>query len=440
VVAILKAREPARILVAIGNKKENRWHLELKQRWVNQYNFYVNDADWGPMFVRICPYFPFSARLCLNQHHWLARRMQQHHTRFQQEGNGFLRCSDPEALQDLADSLTARHLVRCGQKWLTYFTPFFTERERRHAGVQHRLFLAQAEYCDNLVFHRRAALDGLQQRLLDANRTIGRPDRLTVIFGRKITRFHRGNLQTVIEDLGLASPVIRSHYQSGVVKQYVRDQANLRTESASNNIYRDYGIPKSVENLPHLRNKQQQIVDTYLNVQQDVLETFVDRGDLRQLSQPTDLPNGKRIPGLRLDQPRQLALMHALVRFSHVPAGLTFTTRELHQPVAQTLGRSAEEYKLGSLRYDLSKLRAKGLVDKVAHSHRYRLLPQGYRICVVYLKLFEKIYAPLIAGILHPYAADERVGSDRITQLDSLYRQVVTALDNLMEGVGLKAA
>src|SRR3979490_219203 len=39
VVCILKAREPARILAAIGTKKENRWHLELKQRWVVQYNF-----------------------------------------------------------------------------------------------------------------------------------------------------------------------------------------------------------------------------------------------------------------------------------------------------------------------------------------------------------------------------------------------------------------
>jgi len=47
-------------------------HLEYKQRWVNQFNFYLNDARWGRMFVRMCPYFPFSARVCLNQHHWLA--------------------------------------------------------------------------------------------------------------------------------------------------------------------------------------------------------------------------------------------------------------------------------------------------------------------------------------------------------------------------------
>jgi hypothetical protein len=74
VVAILKAREPARMLIAIGKKAENRWHLQFAQRWVMHYNFYVNDAAWGRMFVRMCPYFPFSARVCLNQHHWLANR------------------------------------------------------------------------------------------------------------------------------------------------------------------------------------------------------------------------------------------------------------------------------------------------------------------------------------------------------------------------------
>ena len=57
VVAILKAREPARILVAIGDKNNDSPHLEYKQRWVNQFNFYLNDPHWGRMFVRMCPYF-----------------------------------------------------------------------------------------------------------------------------------------------------------------------------------------------------------------------------------------------------------------------------------------------------------------------------------------------------------------------------------------------
>src|ERR1700676_4947879 len=57
VVVILKAREPARIMTAIGDKVANRWHLQFAHRWVVQYNFYINDRNWGRMFVRICPTF-----------------------------------------------------------------------------------------------------------------------------------------------------------------------------------------------------------------------------------------------------------------------------------------------------------------------------------------------------------------------------------------------
>ena len=439
VVLILKAREPARILTAIGNKKDNRWHLQLAQRWVMQYNFYVNDRSWGRMFVRLCPYFPFSARICLNQHHWLAHRMRQEGLDFQQTTNAFLRCSDPQRLQELADSLTAHDLLVCGRKWLNGFTPFFREKERKQAGCQHRLFFAQVEYCDNLIFHRRVALDALGQRLLDANRTIGQPNKITVIFGRKITKHYRGKLQTVLEDLDLPNPVIRSHYGHGFIKQYVRDHVLLRTESATNNV-NDYAVNKAIDHLPALQQKLSSMVDNYLNIQQDILETFVDRGQLRQLSQPTRLPNGKRIPGLKLDHPRQLALMHALLRFSHIAAESTFTTAELHPQTAEALDCSTTDYRLSALRYDLSKLRAKGLVEKIPHSRRYRLLPNGYRIGLVFLKLFERIYAPLTAGLLRPFPADNKLQNQRLSQLDRLYQRVIHAVDDLVHAVGLKAA
>jgi len=439
VVVILRAREPARIMIAIGNKQDNRWHLQLAPRWVVQYNFYLNDRQWGRMFVRLCPYFPFSARLCLNQHHWLANQLRAEGIDFQQCANAFLKCRDPQRLQELADSLTTRDLIRCGEKWLTRLTPFFTPRERAHAGCQHRLFFAQVEYCDNLIFHRRAALDALGERLLDANRSIGQPNKITVIFGRKITRRYRGQLQTVIEDLHLPNPVIRSHYGNGFIKQYVRDHVLLRTEPSTNNVA-DYAVPKAIANLPQLRQKLSSIVDRYLDVQQDILETFVDRGQLRKLSQPTLLPHGKRIPGLKLDHPRQLALMHALVCFAHIAAESTFTTTELHARAAAVLGVSTTDYRLSSLRYDLSKLRAKGLVEKLPHSRRYRLLAEGYRLCLVFLKLFERIYAPLTAGLLQPFSGDAQLPHQRLSQLDRLYRQVAEALDRLVHAVGLKAA
>ena len=439
VVVVLKAREPARILIAIGDKTSNRWHLQFAERWVVQYNFYVNDERWGRMFVRMCPYLPFSARLCLNQHHWLANRLRTEGVDFRQCSNAFMGCAEPKRLQELADELAPRDLIACGQKWLACFTPFFSAQEREEAGCRHRLFFAQTEFCDNLVFHRRAALDKLGERLLDANRTIGQPNKITTIFGRKVTKLHHGKLETEIEQMDFANPVIRSHYRNGFIKQYVRDHLILRTEASTNNVT-DYGVRKAVDNLPALRTTLSAINDNYLNVQQDIVETFIDRGQLRKLAQPTITATGKRIPGLKLDNPRQLALMHALVRFSHVAAANSFTTGDLLPRVLDALGSGGDRYTLASLRYDLSKLRAKGLVEKLPHSRRYQLLPEGYAICLVFLKLFERVYAPLTAGLLSPVKADAKLHSQNRSPLDRLYQRVLDDLDALIQAVGLKAA
>jgi hypothetical protein len=111
----------------------------------------------------------------------------------------------------------------------------------------------------------------------------------------------------------------------------------LRTEPATDNLT-DYGVKKAVEHLPALRDRLAAITENYLDIQQDILETFVDRGQLQHLARPTHTPSGKRIPGLKLDNSRQLALIRALVRFAQIAAGGTFSTGEIYPHVAAALG------------------------------------------------------------------------------------------------------
>ena len=59
-------------------------------------------------------------------------------------------------------------------------------------------------------------------------------------------------------------------------------------------------------------------------------------------------------------------------------------------------------------------------MENIPHSRRYRLLPHTYQICLMFLKLYEKIYAPLTASIRR-------------------YTAVIQALDDLVEAVDLKA-
>jgi hypothetical protein len=442
IVGIIKAREPGRIMTAVGLQGKST-HLESKLRWVNQFNFYIQDLDFGPLFVRICPYFPFSVRICLNQHDWIANRLRGQGVEVQQRDNSFVACCDPTALQSTADSLTAQDLTACGRKWVDRLVPFFTPDERESLGCEHRFYFKQVEFCDNLIFRERAVLDALHDRLLDSNRKLGSPDQVAVVFGHRVTRQHNGRLQTTLEDLHLGQPVLRAFFKHSVLKNYVRGgNSELggidRVEVGTNDVTDFRGLLKGVENLPAVRERFSQITTNFRNAQQDILETFLDRGELLRLSLPTIIGK-KRTPGLKLDNPRQLAVMHALAAFSHVLAG-QFTTADLYPRVLHALGHSSQEYKLNSLRYDLSKLRAKGLIEKIPHSRRYLLTGPGYRLCIIYLKLFEKLYAPLTAGLIHPCPTDQIFPMQRTTALDLLYLAVKQALDNLVHEIGLEMA
>jgi hypothetical protein len=156
-----------------------------------------------------------------------------------------------------------------------------------------------------------------------------------------------------------------------------------------------------------------------------------------RLAEPTVLPSGKRIAGLKLDHPRQLAVMHSLVRFANIAAG---GTADLYAPALEALGQTEAQYSPASFRYDLSKLRAKGLVEMVPGSRRYRLVGKGYSICLVFLELFEKIYAPLAAGLPMPFRGDRVLADEKRCQLDRLYQRVCDNLDALLCAVGLKIA
>ena len=86
------------------------------------------------------------------------------------------------------------------------------------------------------------------------------------------------------------------------------------------------------------------------------------------------------------------------------------------------------------------EIEGQGVRRELPQSRRYRLCSQGYCICLVFLKLFERIYAPLAAGLLQPYRADSKLKVPKRTQLDRLYQKVLDDLEELVDAVGLKAA
>jgi hypothetical protein len=72
-----------------------------------------------------------------------------------------------------------------------------------------------------------------------------------------------------------------------------------------------------------------------------------------------------------------------------------FTNRSLRAQVATLLGAP---YTNGQMSYDLTRLRLKGLIRRLPHTHTYVLTSDGQRIAIFYTKVHNRLLRPLIAA------------------------------------------
>src|SRR4029453_1518123 len=93
-------------------------------------------------------------------------------------------------------------------------------------------------------------------------------------------------------------------------------------------------------------------------------------------------------------------------------------------------------YRLGQLRYDLGKLRAHGLVERIGTSRRYRLTPRGVKLGVLLGKLRTRLLGPLVTLAATPPPPPTRTPS----VVEAAFRQVDAALDHLCDALGLTPA
>jgi len=141
-----------------------------------------------------------------------------------------------------------------------------------------------------------------------------------------------------------------------------------------------------------LREKLASTNERCVALQAELLASTVDTGQLAALAKPT-LIGQRRIPGLKLHDDRVIRALETLLH----PGAFApdWTTRELHTRVLARHQLADADYLLSQLRYDLAKLRAKGLVERLGTSRRYRLTALGLKLGVLLVKLRTRLLGPL---------------------------------------------
>jgi hypothetical protein len=393
---------------------------------VNHYYFYIQDADCGPLFIKVCSYAPYGIKVCLNGHEWAKQQLRQAGIAFEVLDNGFLSCADPQRLQTICDQLGPDQMQALFAKWIERLPMPLTAADRQ-AGYAHRLSVWQLEVSRTQVFADPVRGREFFEAVIRENLDLGRPDRVQLVFDRKIIKSTPGQFRTrVIED-GV-QPSLHIEYKTSRVKQYFKEGRALRTETTINDP-KDFGVNKDLSQLPYLAQIGRQINRRLLDVQRVSHNCHLSQENVERVVLPTVTEDGQRASGLRFGQLRVMALLAALTSFLAATQG--FTHRSLRPLVADLQGLAHDQYTTGQLTYDLRRPRLKGIIWRVPNSQRYLLTPYGRKVALFFTRLHARVFQP-------GFAALDPAGPIPSALAEAL-SQVEREIDRLIDEAGLAA-
>jgi hypothetical protein len=408
-----------------GQEKARHPHMEWGRQmaFINHFYFYLWDPEWGPAFWKTNAYAPFPIWLWLNGHSWAQRQLDKAGIAFEALDNGFSWCAEPAALQRICNRLGASAVHTFFWRWFHRLPSPFTADDLQ-AGYAYDLAFRQFEVSDTRVFDRpqtgRAFFEGVIRDHLD----VGRPDQVVLIFDRKLMPRTPGRFTTRVVTRGV-NPQLYCTYKSCRLKQYFKLGKALRTETVISDT-RDFGIGRRVcaLNWNALRAVGDSANRRLCDAEAQTARPAPDVVTLTHVTRPSTTTDGLHAPALAFGDPRVMALLAALVLFTHALDG--FDNRQLVRLVRRFWNNP---YSSQQATYDLRRLRRKALITRMPHSHRYQLTPFGRRAAVLFTKAHGRVLAPGFA-LLDPLLPPDL--SQR-SQLARAWKQLDHALNDFVD-------
>jgi hypothetical protein len=395
---------------------------------VNHYYFYVLDRHWGPGFIKFCSYAPFDLKVCLNGHEWAKRQLARLGIPFEALDNGFRSCPDPERLQAVCDSLGPHDVAAFFGRWLGRLPSPFT-RSDRAAGYRYQLSIWQFEYSHTQVFDRPLAGRQFFEEVIRENLDLGRPDRIQLLFGRRVPRTCPSSFRTRVVQNGVLAK-LSVQYKNSRVKQYFKEGRALRTETVINNP-KDLGVNKSLKNLPYLRDIARNINRRLLELERTSHNCVLSNQTFESLVLPSKTQDEERVPGLRFGEPRVMAVFSAVSQMAATANG--FSNRTLRERVTSLLPSDPEAYSSARMTYDLRRLRLHGLIERVPRTHRYLLTSRGRRVVLFCSKTFARIFRPALVRL------DPAAPADAADTLRAAWKRLDAAIEEVIQEAKIAA-
>jgi hypothetical protein len=347
-------------------------------------------------------------------------------------------------LAKIADTLSAEtaigRLSQVCERWIYSACLCFAldTGEREQSGFHYQYSNYQMEYSRNLVFEIGHRMDEVFQALIDRSRS--RLDLKTVktILGYQRRPRYRRRKNCVAEwDVTLERPtydltIFKLHCGKLTLKIYTKGERVLRIEAVLHNS-EELQCGRSLERFPWIVCLLKGILERFMNALSLIDQCFISDETLEQLPK-SSLVGKAKVGGIDFNKERMRGVGEAILALAASTG--SFTASGLAEQVRSATGQTSSEYGPRRAAYDLKKLRAKNMVERIGRTRHYEPTPRGLKAMAALVVLHSHVIRPLLASTIN--SAPSR-GAQNPSALDHCYASLRTNMQDLLQHLGIAA-
>lgn len=277
-------------------------------------------------------------------------------------------------------------------KFRSYF-PFTAQA--RQADLGYLLSVRKAEFSLTEVFDRPQQGWVLFKELVREKLESGWPDRVQMVFERRVNRRMPGRFCSRVLTSGVR-PSLYFEYKKKRVEQYFKEGRSWCGETTINDTY-DFGIGRKLGNIESLQTIGFTANPYPLPVSRLCHDSAPEARHLAELHAPGEV-GGQRAPVPCFGDAQakaQLGVALALVFQLE-----DFRQREVRERMVGLLGHTAEEWSSGLMTYDLRRLRL-----RASATRRYRLTKMVLHTAMCYYRTHARVLRQALATVAASGAA-----------------------------------
>lgn len=417
-IALLNCVEPCWAYRICGNRETKRLELRLEERkCLHVYRYQVHPV-FGFMHTRLQTWFPFQIQVCLNGREWLARQMNAAGLAYERRENCFTRLADVSRAQEL---MAAQLRVA----WPRLLNDLARESHPLRAQIfkaypqNYYWTVRESEYATDVMFKTPAALARLYPPLVHYGITALSSGDVMRFLGRRVPQSGRvdGRFEgEATSDIKTRPEGVRLLHRLGKnsIKMYDKQAQVLRVETTINEPadFKQFRRPEGQKRAaPRWLPMRRGIADLHrrAEVSRNANERYLQA--LAVADQPETLKDlagelcrpvqwqRRRARALNPLAAEDAQLLQAVNRGEFLING--FRNRDLrpHLFKAEVADAVQAKRQAAAVTRNLRLLRAHGLIQKVAHTHRYKLTAKGRLATAAVLKARECSVSLLTKGV-----------------------------------------